>query len=99
MSDSEVVERLDRLIAIVSLTFESQIRKARESARADPTVAALLDHANEWVSAGELKSVVAAETRVGEKTVERRIVDLVERSGLAIRGAGPSRQYKRTGVL
>lgn len=99
MIDEVVVERLDRLIAIVSLAFQPQIAAARDSARADPVVARVLDSTDDWTPAGELKRVVATATGVGEKTVERRINELVDMSGLTSRGSGPSRQYKRTGVL
>lgn len=99
MPESEIVERLDRLTAILSLAFAKEISGARSEARADPVTAMVLDSAEDWIAAGKLKQSVSRTVAVAEKTVQRRITELLEMSALTARGNGPTRQYKRTGLL
>jgi hypothetical protein len=98
MSD-QVVERLDRLISLVSLAFAAEIEKARSQVRANPVSASVLDLASDWIGGGQLQKAVAAKTGKGQSTVRAKVPDLVAIGALVVRGSGPATEYKATGLI
>jgi hypothetical protein len=98
MSD-ETNDRLDRLIGLFELANAAGLFAARASIRSDEVVAAILDYAEDWQAVGVLKSAVARSTNTSEKTVQRRIAELVDRRLLEAEGAAASRRVKSTGLV
>ena len=98
MSD-QVLDRLDRLIAIVSLAFANEIDAARERIRANPVSASILDSASDWTAAGELQRQVAEQTGMSARSVRAKLTELVSVGAVDIRGGGPSTAYKTTGLI
>jgi len=99
MSDPEVVRRLDAVIAILKIANKEALEEVRAKAQADEVTAAILDATEEdFVSSGELKRQVAAKTNQSERTVLRRIGDLLAMGLLERRSSGPA-AYRSTGIL
>jgi|SRR5450759_307968 len=99
MSDAEIVARLDTLIAITRLAHADRIDEVRNATRADPINAAILDMAVDWTAAGELKGSVAKALDQSDRTVARRVSDLLADGLLEQQGAGPSTKYRATGLI
>lgn len=98
--NDEIVRRLDLLVGVVSLAFDEQISAARDRARKDPVVTALLDGAaDDWVPAGELKASVVKQTGVADRTVSRRLAELVVRRAMLQRGQTAATAYRSSGLL
>jgi hypothetical protein len=98
--DVEVLQRLDRIVAILQLAFHEPIEAAKATIRADPVYAALLDAcADDWRPAGQLQSEVSKATGKNIRTIQRRIADLVDRKALDQRGGGRTVDYKASGLL
>lgn len=99
MSDTEVIDRLDTLIAITRLAHSDRIEQVRREVRADPINAAILDAASEWTASGSLKNGVAKDVGQSERTVTRRISELVASGLLTQQGAGPATKYRASGLI
>ena|SRR6267154_184807 len=99
MSNEDIVQRLDRLIAIQQLVHKDALASARASVREDKTNAAVLDATSGWVPAGKLKQSVIKKTKQSQPTVERRIAALVELGALDKHGGGGSVSYRTTGLI
>jgi predicted HTH transcriptional regulator len=98
--ENALVERLDKMTAILQLAFKEQLDSAREGILSDQIAAALIEMASSgWMEAGELKSAVAKLTHQSERTVSRRISTLVSQHVLKQEGTGPSVRYKSTGII
>lgn len=96
----EIVRRLDLLLGLIGLAFDEQISAARDRARNDPVTAALLDRAaDDWVAAGDLKAAVAKQTGTAERTVSRRLAELVSRRAMLQRGQTATTAYRSSGLL
>lgn len=95
----DVVERLDRLIAVTQLVHRDAMNRARERIRADAVNDAILEFATEWVAAGTLQASVMKATNQSDRTVKRRVAELVAQGVLAKRGAGGSVSYRATGLI
>lgn len=96
--EDPVVERLDRLIALVSLAFADEISRARTTARSDEVNDAVLNACAEgWTPA---KVVAAAATKAGASpsTMKRRIAELIGVGALKRRGATSTVEYRATGI-
>lgn len=99
MSDADIIERLDTLIAITRLAHSDRIEQVRRETRADPVNAAILDAADDWTAAGALRSGVAKSVGQSERTVTRRISELVANGLLSQQGAGPTTKYRASGLI
>jgi Fic family protein len=96
----EIEEKLDRLIALLRLAYRVDIEAARKSVFADPVNAAILElTAEESRSAGALKAEVQRLTRQSDRTVTRRIADLVSQGFLLQLGSGPRVTYRSSGLI
>jgi Fic family protein len=99
MADDETIRRLDTMIAILRLAYSRQIEETRTKIRADDVSGALLDATeNDFVGAGELKKTIADATKQSEKTVQRRIADLLALGALEKRPTGAA-AYRSTGLI
>jgi hypothetical protein len=101
MTNDDVVERLDRVIAILGLANEDAIERARREIRSDEINAAILDLAPTAVLAGELLKKVQGKVKktAAKRTVQDRIAHLVERGLLEKSGTGPKTGYRSTGIV
>jgi DNA-binding Lrp family transcriptional regulator len=95
----EIVDRLDQLIGLYQLANSEVITQARDRLRADDVVAKLLDETEDWTPTGALKAKVAITTGVSEKTVQRRISELVDQKILLATGSGANRSVKSGGLI
>ena len=95
----QVVERLDKLTAILQLAHRDAIERARTQIRADKVNAAILDGSSQWVGAGKLQAAVANKTKASKRTIQERIVDLIGQGVLDKRGGGPTTEYKANGLI
>lgn len=99
MTNEDVVQRLDTVIAVLKLAHREEIEQARAAIRSDKVNAAILDGAGDWAAAGALTKSVARETKQSDRTVRGRVAELVEDGVLAKRGGGPTTEYKTTGLI
>jgi len=101
MADEEVLQRLDRIIAILQLANHADIEEGRERIRADDLNAAILEAASKETAAGKLIEAAqkAAKGSPSKPTVQRRIAALVDQGALERNGAGPATRYKVTGLV
>lgn len=98
MSD-EVVERLDRLIAMFALVNKDALTNAANEVRGDSVKAAILSIAEDWVAAGEMMQKIAKSESVSERTVRNRVAELLTMRALKRDGSGPSVRYRVTGLI
>jgi len=89
--------RIERLLAI---GFAPQIDTAREQAGVgDEMTAAILALSLRWTPSGGLKRAAAERCGQSERTVNRRLTQLVELGALEQRGKTTSTEYRSTGLL
>jgi hypothetical protein len=100
MAEEEILQRLDKLIAILQLAHYEDIERGRARIRADELNAAILEAAAKKTPAGKL--IAAARKAKGspsESTVKRRIASLVDQGALERSGGGPSTASEATGLV
>jgi hypothetical protein len=97
--NEDVVERLDRLIGLIELGMREQLEGGRARVRAEPTYAAILEKTDKEISAGKLISSVASKTKQSDRTVKRRVAELIEMGAIRRTGAGNSVSYQATGLV
>lgn len=102
--DAEVLSGLEHQLArierLLAIGFSEQIAARSESADLDdPASAEVLLRTSKWVGAGPLKKAVVKATGQSEPTVKRRLRELVKYGALESEGAGPSVEYRSTGLL
>jgi hypothetical protein len=99
MADPNVTKQLDLIISILQLAYDDEIQRARTRIRTDDASRAILDAtANDYVSAGELKRKAARSSGDSERTVSRRIGELVALGALERRPTGQP-AYRATGLI
>lgn len=97
MDAATISNQLDTIIALLKLTNRQALEQVR--AELDDVSQAVLDAAAEPVVIGVLKKSVAKATQQSEKTVQRRIGDLVAMGALTKTGGGTTATYRTTGLL
>lgn len=98
MSDS-TEERLDRIIALLSLAFAPEIERGAEAIRANAVASAILDGCDDWIESGSLQALVAKARGVSTRTVQRKMSELESMGLLVAQGAGRSRQIRNAGII
>jgi hypothetical protein len=94
-----VLERLDKITAILSLAFAAEIDSAKRRIRANPVAAELLEAAENWTPAGALQEHVAKATGKSTRTVRSEIAQLMSIGAMASQGLQNAVQYKSTGLI
>src|SRR4051812_29062627 len=97
MGGENTGEQLDTIIALLKLTNRDKLDAVR--AKLDDVEKALIEATDDPVAVGKLKKDVAAVTGQSDKTVQRRIADLVAMGVLAKTGNGNAATYRSTGLL
>jgi DNA-binding HxlR family transcriptional regulator len=93
-----ISQKLSQLIFLTKLSNSELIEQVKKEIRKDKVAKAILDLADGVLITSQLKSKVAGHTKVSEKTVERRISDLVEKgAGTRIR-KGNEVYYENSGL-
>jgi DNA-binding transcriptional ArsR family regulator len=95
----EISFKLTQLLALFKLTNRDIIRKAKEEITNDPVSSKVLELADGTLSAISFKQKIANETKVSEKTVERRISELLDMGALFTIRKGREIFYENSGLL
>lgn len=98
-SNDEILERLDKLVAIQQLAHREALESARVSIRADKVNAAILDATTKLTPAGKVVTDVKKKTGQSSATISRRIALLMELGVVEKQGAGPATRYRSTGLI
>jgi len=99
MSEQDIIDRLDTLIAITRLTNGERIAEAGTVIRSDKVNDAILGLTGNWTPAGKLTAAVIKKTGQSRPTVARRVATLIEQGLLSKRGGGSSIEYRSTGLI
>ena len=95
----DLIERLDRIVAILQLAHNEAIESARASIRADKVNKAILDVTAKLTPAGTVIAEVKKKTGQSPATISRRIAALIEQDALEKQGGGPATEYRATGLI
>ena len=98
-TNDEVLQRLDKIIAILQIAHEDAIDRARAEITSDTVDAAILKAAAKETSAGSVVKAAASKAKVSGRAVQKHIAELVDRGLLEKSGAGRSTAYKATGLI
>lgn len=98
-ADPEIIERLDRIQATLSVAFAEEIAAFRERIRADKVNAAILDAAADWISSSELQDKVARQLSMSTRSVRDRFPELMADQVLQSRGPDKRPEYRATGLV
>lgn len=99
-ANDEVLERLDRLITLMTIGFADAIERVRIEVQGDPVAGAVLAAAaDDWVASGELQRLVVAKAKVSERTVQRSLQTLSQRGLLLTKGSGRFTSYRSSGIV
>lgn len=74
-------------------------RPGRPREWGDPCSAEILRLSVDWIRAGELKTAVKTTTDESERTITRRIADVIKAGALEPMGAKASQRYRNTFLL
>ena len=78
----EISYKLSQLLVLTKLSNSKVFAETKEEIKKDPVAQMILALADGLLSSSQLKEKVAEQTRVSEKTVQRRILDLVEKGAI-----------------
>lgn len=92
-------DRLDRIIALLSLAFANEIESAASGIRSSPVADAILNASEDWIEPGALKATVAKSCNVSDRTVARKVSELTSMGLLVAQGATSNRQLKNAGII
>ncbi len=98
-ADNEVLQRLDRIIAILQIAHKDEIDRTRNEINADKVDAAILKAAKRETPGGKLVKSVEIKAKQSKRNVQEHVAGLIERGLLEKSGAGPSTTYKATGLI
>jgi hypothetical protein len=96
----EIVDRLDRIAALLALANSESIQLAAEELRQDELNRAILEACPDaWVPAGAIWSRVSGKTNASQRTFRRRLGELGSRGALHIQGRGAGTKYRLSGLV
>jgi Fic family protein len=97
--NDEVLQRLDKVIAILQIAHKDEIDRERQEIRADKVDAAILALAAKETQAGKLVKAAQAKAKVSDRAVQKHIAQLIERGLLEKSGASKTATYRATGLI
>jgi hypothetical protein len=96
----DVVDRLDRMLAILQLAHFEAIQRSSREIRKDPTNDAILEACSDgWVSSAAVRETVRGKTGAQDGTIKKKISELVARRALFERGSTTDRAYKSSNLV
>jgi DNA-binding transcriptional ArsR family regulator len=98
-ANEEVLQKLDKIIAILQIAHKDEIDRARAEITADKVDAAILKAAAKETPAGKLIKAVEAKAKVSDRSVQIHVAKLIERGLLEKTGSGTATTYKTTGLI
>ena len=98
-ASEEVVQRLDKLIAIMQIAHKDEIERARTEIVADKIDAAILKATARETSAGKVVKAAASRAKTSERAVQEHVAELVARGLVEKSGGGPATKYRATGLI
>ena len=99
-SQDNIVDRLDRILAVLQLAHYDAIQRASTEIRRDKVNHAILDACeDDWTPAATVRDKAHAATGAQTSAIKRRISDLVARRALFERGATTDRAYKASNLV
>lgn len=98
-ADPEIIERLDRIQATLSIAFAAQIAAYRERILEDKVNAAILNTATDWIGSTELQEKVAKQLSMSTRRVRDRFAPLVADRVLQTRGTDAHPEYRVSGLI
>jgi DNA-binding transcriptional ArsR family regulator len=98
--DQELADKLDTIIGLLNLAFAEPIQRARDAVMRDPVKAAVIDAIGSGpMDAGALQSAVRTATGQSDRTVSRRLAELLAQGMVMRSGTGPKGQYRLSGLM
>jgi hypothetical protein len=97
--NEEVVDRLDKIAAILQLAFAEQLLAARARLDADPVSATALRLTGDWTAGTELVAAIMTATGKSRAVAYARLGELRDSHVLVDRTSGRSTEYKASGVI
>jgi predicted transcriptional regulator len=98
-ANDEVLQRLDKIIAILQIAHKDEIDRARAEITADKVDAAILKVASKETPAGAVVKAAATKAKVSGRAVQKHIAVLIERGLLERSGGSTATTYKTTGLI
>lgn len=95
----EISKKLGDLVILTKLSSAKAIAEFKEEIAKDPIFQMILSLADGSLSSAQLTEKVMQQTKVSEKTVKRRISDLVEKGGLTYERKGKEIYYENSGLF
>ena len=99
MEDEAALETLKRIETILRVAHRESLIAAGDEIRQDATVVAILDSANDWKTTSALQAAAVKRGASSERTVLRRLGDLVQSHALERREVGKNVEYRSTGIF
>lgn len=97
---SVLVEKVEKLIAILALANRQSMKEAADELRSDQLNGEILESMpREWTSVGELWEIIGSTSMSSRRTVQRRLSDLVSAGALTQTGVGSATKYRPTGLV
>jgi DNA-binding HxlR family transcriptional regulator len=94
----EISRKLSQLIVLAKLSSSKLIAETTQEIKKDPILRAILDLADGSLSSSQIKQKVNAQTNVSERTIARRMADLVEKGALNVIRKGNEIYYENSGL-
>ena len=94
----EISRKLGQLIVLFKMTNQEKIDETRKEIKKDKVARAILEIADGSLSVKSLKKKVIKSTEVSEKTVRRRIYELVDKGALIVNKKGKENYYENSGL-
>jgi len=94
----EISHKLSQLLVLTKLSSSKVIAETKEEIRKDPVSLALLSSADGSLSLTQMTGKVIEQTKASERTVKRRIADLVEKGALTSIKKGKENYYENSGL-
>jgi Fic family protein len=98
-TNDDLAAKLDRIAALLQFAHRDAIEGARNEIRADKVNAAILDVTTKLTPSGKVVAEVKKKTGQSPATIGRRIASLLNQGAIEKHGAGPSTQYRATGLI
>jgi Fic family protein len=94
----EISRKLSQLLVLTKLSNSKVIAETKEEIKRDPVAKAILALADGLLTSLQLKEKVVEQTKVSERTVQRRILDLVEKGAITPVRKGAEVYYEDSGL-